>query len=75
MWCIQEITTEYRERMYDILDLYQEQYDPKRPVIRFDEKPKQLIGEKKKPISMKPGHPEKYDYEYIRNGNANILMA
>ena len=75
MWYIQEITTEYRERMYDILDLYQEPYDPKRPVIGFDEKPKQLIGEKRKPIPMKPGKPEKYDYEYIRNGKANIFMA
>jgi len=75
MWCIQEITTEYRERMYDILDLYQEPYDPKKPVIGFDEKPKQLIGEKRKLIPMKPGKPEKYDYEYIRNGKANIFMA
>ena len=43
MWCIQQITPKYRERMYDILDLYNDPYDPKRPVIGVDEKPKQLL--------------------------------
>jgi len=75
MWCIQEITPEFRERMYDILNLYQEPYDPKRPVVGCDEKPKQLLKEKRKSIPMKPGSPERYDYEYIRNGTANIFMA
>jgi len=75
MWCIQRIDPEYRKRMYDILDLYEEDYDPKRPVICLDEKPKQLIFDKIVPIPMKPGSPEKYDYEYIRNGTANIFVA
>lgn len=75
MWCIQEITPEYRKRMYDILDLYAEEYDAKRPVIGLDEKPKQLLGEKRKPILMKQGKPEKYDYEYKRNGKANIFVS
>ena len=75
MWCIQTIDSEYRKRMYDVLDLYEEDYDPKRPIICLDEKPKQLIKDKKKPIPMKPGSPEKYDYEYIRNGTANIFVA
>ncbi|KXB04522.1 transposase [candidate division MSBL1 archaeon SCGC-AAA382A03] len=61
--------------MYDILDLYQESYDPERPVVGIDEKPKQLIGEKKKPIPMKPGSPEKVDYEYVRNGSVNVFVA
>lgn len=61
--------------MYDILDLYEEPYDPKRPIVNLDEKPKQLLGDKRKGIPMKPGSPEKYDYEYIRNGKANIFMA
>ena len=61
--------------MYDVLDLYEEDYDPKRPIVNLDEKPKQLLGEKRMPIPMKPGTPEKYDYEYIRNGKANIFMA
>lgn len=62
MWCIAEITPEYKERMYDILELCQEKYDPLKPVVGVDEKPKQLIGEKRQKIAMKPGSPEKYDY-------------
>ena len=61
--------------MYDVLDLYEEPYDPKRPIVNLDEKPKQLLGEKRMPIPMKPGSPEKYDYEYVRNGTANIFVA
>ena len=75
MWCIQRIDSEYRERMYDVLDLYEEDYDPKRPIVCLDEKPKQLLIDKIMPIPMKPGSPEKYDYEYIRNGTANIFVA
>jgi hypothetical protein len=75
MWCIQRIDSEYRERMYDVLDLYEEDYDPKRPIVCLDEKPKQLIIDKIMPIPIKPGSPEKYDYEYIRNGTANIFVA
>lgn len=75
MWCIQEITPEYRKRMYDILDLYQEPYNPAQPVIGVDEKPKQLIEDSRPLIPMQQGKPEKYDYEYIRNGKANIFMA
>jgi len=75
MWCIQTIDSEYRKRMYDILDLYEEDYDPKRPLVCLDEKPKQLLGDKRTPIPIKPGSPEKYDYEYVRNGTANIFVA
>lgn len=75
MWCIETIDSEYRKRMYDVLSLYEEDYDPKRPIICLDEKPKQLIEDKRKPIPMKLGSPEKYDYEYIRNGTANIFVA
>lgn len=57
MWCIPEINSEFRERMYDILNLYAEPYDPKRPIVGIDEKPKQLIKDNKKPIPMKPGSP------------------
>lgn len=61
--------------MYNILELYAESYVPMKPLIGIDEKPKQLLGEKRIPLPMKPGRIEKYDYEYIRNGNANIFMA
>lgn len=75
MWCIQTIDAEYRERMYDILDLYEEPHDPKKPLVCFDEKPKQLLENNRTSIPLKPGSPEKYDYEYIRNSTANIFMA
>jgi hypothetical protein len=75
MWCIAEIDDEYKERMYVLLDLYEEEYDPKRPVICLDEKPIQLINDKRRPIPMEKGKLEKYDYEYKRNGKANIFVA
>jgi len=61
--------------MYDVLDLYEEQYNVEYPIVNVDEKPKQLLGEKRRPIPMKRGSPERYDYEYVRNGTANIFMA
>lgn len=75
MWCIAEITPQYRERMYRLLDLYQENYDSKRPVVCIDEKSKQLLEEARIPIAMKPGCTGKYDYEYKRNGTRNIFVA
>jgi hypothetical protein len=75
MWCIQTIDAIFRTCMYDVLDLYEEPYDHNNPIICLDEKPKQLLGEKRMPIPMTPGSPEKYDYEYVRNGTANIFMA
>lgn len=75
MWCIQKIDSEYRERMYNVLYLYEEEYDPENPLICLDEKPKQLLRDKRTKIPMKPGYSEKYDYEYIRNGHANVFMA
>lgn len=75
MWCIQEITEEYKTRMYCLLDLYKEPYDPMQPVVCMDEKSKQLLEHSRKPIKAKPGKPEKYDYEYKRNGTCNIFVA
>jgi len=75
MWCIAAITPEYRARMYDVLDLYAEPYNPKRPVLGVDEKPKQLLEDSRQSIPMRLGCPMKYDYEYIRRGRANIFMC
>lgn len=61
--------------MYDILDLYEEPYNLKKPVIGLDEKPKQLIEDSRTPIPLKPGKTAKQDYEYIRRGKANIFMG
>ena len=60
--------------MEDVLDLYGEPYDPKRPVVNFDETSKQLVAEKKAPIPAKPGRRERFDYEYKRSGTRNLFM-
>jgi len=75
MWCIAKITAEYRKRMYKILNLYAKPYDERFPVVCFDEKSKQLLSDSRTSIPMKPGSPEKYDYEYKRNGTVNIFAA
>ena len=60
--------------MKDILDVYHKPYDPKKPVICMDEQPVQLIKETRQPIPAKPGQLERVDYEYERNGTADIFM-
>ena len=74
MWCIPKVDAEYVARMEDVLDLYGETPDPKRPVVCFDESPTQLIGEVRQPIKAKPGQLERYDCEYRRNGTANLFV-
>jgi hypothetical protein len=60
--------------MEDVLALYEEPADDRRPVVCFDETPRQLIGEERVPIPAEPGRLGRYDYEYVRNGTANIFM-
>lgn len=74
MWCIPTVNAEYVARMEDVLDLYAEAPDPQRPVVCFDETPRQLIGEARVPIRAEPGKPRRVDYEYVRNGTANVFM-
>ena len=74
MWCIPQVDGEYVARMEDVLDLYAEAPDPKRPVVCFDESPTQLIGEIRQPIPPEPGQIERYDCEYKRNGTANLFI-
>jgi DDE superfamily endonuclease len=59
--------------MEDVLDLYAEPYDEKRPVVNFDEKSKQLVAEKRAIIAAKPGRAPRFDYEYRRNGVSNLF--
>jgi transposase len=73
--------------MEDVLDVYHRPYDESRPLVCLDESSKQLIGETREPIPPaparpgssdqpgKPGHPERYDFEYVRNGTANLFMV
>jgi len=56
------------------LDVYKRPYDPKRPNVCLDETSKQLIGETRTPVPTSPGQPARYDYEYKRNGVANLFM-
>ena len=74
MWCIPQIDGDYVARMEDVLDLYAEAPDPKRPVVCFDESPTQLIGEVRRPIPAEPGRLERFDCEYRRNGTANLFV-
>jgi len=60
--------------MEDILQLYHQPYDPLYPMICFDESSKQLIAEKRQPLPMKSGQVVRYDYEYERQGVANLFM-
>jgi len=60
--------------MEDVLDLYAEPYDSQRPVVCFDETSTQLIGESRTPLPARPGRPERFDYEYRRNGTRNLFM-
>ena len=60
--------------MEDVLEVYQRPHDPEYPLVCVDESSKQLIKETRTPIPMKPGQPARYDYEYERNGTANLFM-
>ena len=61
MWCIGVLTAQYRQRMYDLLDLYARPFDASEPVICIDEKSKQLLGEVPRPLPVKPGALAKQD--------------
>ncbi len=61
--------------MEDVLDVYQQPYDPDRPVVCMDECSKQMVKETRTPIEASPGQVERYDTEYERNGTSNIFMA
>jgi len=74
MWCIPQVDGEFVARMEDVLDLYAEPPDAKRPVVCFDESPTQLIGEVRQSIPARPGQLERYDCEYKRNGTANLFV-
>jgi len=60
--------------MEDVLDLYEESYNPKCPTVCFDEKSVQLLEATQEPLPATPGCPERYDYEYKRNGTRNLFV-
>ena len=60
--------------MEDVLAVYTRPRDPDYPLVCLDETSKQFLAETRLPIPMKPGRPARCDYEYVRNGTANIFM-
>ena len=60
--------------MEDVLEVYTQPYDPKRPLVCMDETSKQLLSDMREPLPAKPGLPERFDYEYKREGVANLFM-
>lgn len=61
--------------MEDVIDVYHRPYDGNRPVVCLDGQPVPLVGETRTPIPAAPGRPERVDFEYRRNGSANLFLA
>lgn len=61
--------------MEDVLEVYTRPYDPTHPVVCLDETSKQLVAETRTPLPAEPGQPQRVDYEYERQGTANLFMA
>ena len=61
--------------MEDVLEVYMRPYDPQRPQVCLDETSKQLVAETRAPLPASPGQPERVDYEYERQGTANLFMV
>ena len=73
-WCIpSKEDAEFVACMEDVLDVYELSYNPARPVVCMDEKPYQLLGDVREPLSMRPGDDQKTDSEYKRNGTCSIF--
>jgi len=74
-WCIPpEQNAEFVYHMEDVLDVYHRPFDPNRPLVCFDETPVQLISETRQSIPMQTDQVARYDYEYRRQGSANLFM-
>ena len=61
--------------MEDVLEVYTRAYDERFPQVCLDEKSKQLVGEVREPLAAKPGRAARHDYEYERNGTANLFIV
>ncbi len=70
-----EQSGEFVARMEDVLEVYHRPYDPDRPLVCLDEVPVQLVSEARVPLPPAPGRPLRFDYEYRREGVANLFMV
>ena len=61
--------------MEEVLDLYEEPYDPRRPVVCFDETSTQLLAQTRPALPPRPGIPLRQDYEYRREGTRNLFLT
>jgi hypothetical protein len=69
-----QANAEFVCQMEEVVQLYTSAYDPERPLVCFDESSKQLISETRTPLPPAPGQPERFDYEYQREGVCNLFM-
>ena len=75
MWCIPpEQNAAFVAHMEQVLEVYKRPYNPFRPVVCMDEQAKQLISEVVRPLPLAPGHPERIDHEYVREGQCTVWM-
>ena len=70
-----KVSADFVAHMEEVLDLYAEPYDPKRPVVCFDETSTQLLAETQPALPAQPGYPLRQDYEYRREGTRNLFLA
>jgi hypothetical protein len=75
MWCVADLDDAYIEKMEDVLETYEQPYDPQEPVICLDEKPITLHAEVRPGSAARPGREARRDNEYERCGTANVFCA
>jgi hypothetical protein len=73
MWCVPEIDQQFVDRMEDVLSVYARPYSKAEPVVCLDERPVQLLDPARSGLPIQPGKPPRTDYEYVREGTANIF--
>src|SRR5437899_12070552 len=75
MWCVSSVNKEFVNRMENILEVYERLYNPREPVVCLDERPVQLRGSARPSTRARPGKLAREDYEYVRNGTANVFCG
>ena len=75
MWCVAELNEDYISHMEDVLETYEQPYDPEEPVLCLDEKPVALHADVRPPSAAMPGREARQDSEYERCGTANVFCA
>ena len=75
MWCVAELNEDYISRMEDVLETYEQPYDPEEPVVCLDEKPIALHADIRPPSAAMPGREARQDSQYERCGTANVFCA